>query len=34
MERRAEQRRLAKEGLAQIGKAKLDAQMKLAGGGQ
>lgn len=31
--RRAEQRRLAKQGLAQVAKAKLEAQIKLAGGG-
>ena len=31
--RRAEQRRLAKAGLAQVAKAKLEAQIKLAGGG-
>ena len=33
MVRRAEQRRLAKAGLAQVAKAKLEAQIKLAGGG-
>ena len=32
--RRAEQRALAKAGLAQVGALKLAAQMKLAGGGQ
>jgi len=31
--RRAEQRALAKAGMAQIGALKLAAQMKLAGGG-
>jgi len=33
MARRAQQRAAAKAGLAQIAKAKFDAQMKLAGGG-